>query len=1118
MSNQTLDGSGAPYPIPVATTVTVADGNTLTLLGTIANAGTIFDDSTGDSTPILLATAQVLLTGAGSVVLSTVPGGTQAPPNNIQTAGGGADTLVNVNDTISGAGGIYVTLDNQAQGIVDATGPAGESLYLSSGGVNSGLMEATGAGGLELSGTVDQTGGGDLLASGAGLVTLFEADIAGGTLTTAGGGTISSTYATIDGTAAAVTIAAGSTLTTRGYALYVEGTIVNQGTLAFASADLIGLAAGMTLTGGGTVALNNASVFSPGALVNMDNLLIGYGYIGNGSTLIALSNLAHGVIDATNTMNVFSTATIANAGLIEANGTGVLTLNNATVENAGGGTLLANGAGAIITGINIALPDGVLQAENGGAFQLTGTLDTLGSVSGTPTILAGTFIQMPLSTTLEILSATVANAGTIGIGNTAYYDNTTSVLALAAPVTTLTGGGVVDLLFDYQATNTAQEIVSASGAVASLVNADNTIEGVGTIGTASGPVALTNEAAGLIDASGDQALTIAASFILRNAGTMESTHASLTISGGTVDNQGGTIAAYANAFATNTGLVTLTGEDIEGGVLLSDVIGNNPYNAARGAITFAAGDSTLDGSAAPLTVTGSGTLGVAAGASLDLVGHVLLANGAIANSGLLRVDGSLDGAGAVTGTLANAGVVRADGGTLAVSGDVTGSGSIALAGGAAFLLGGATGETIDFAGMAGSTLDLAAPTGFAGTLGDLASGDVIVLGGTDVTGAPTIAGSVLQVAVSGGATLDLQLANAPAGESFQLLSASSSQSVLELACYAGGTRIATPTGEIPVEHLRIGDRVTLARGGSLPVKWIGHRRVDCAAHPNSCAVRPMRVRAHAFGRGAPHRDLLLSPDHAVFADGVLIPVRYLVNGTTIRQEWPDEVTYWHVELERHEVILADGLPCESYLDTGNRAAFANAGPIIQLHPDFAPSARALELWRTRACARLVLGGPGLEAARRSVLAHARSLGFLTTRAPALRFRVHGRMLVPEVSGNRHVLALPAGTTAVELVSRHGVPAETSAGGTDRRRLGVAVSRIAVDGKSIAMTGRRLGRGWHAHEGSGIGWRWTDGAAELAVPAGRSLAVEVAMTESYWLESKNRDRSRAPAGAARASGS
>jgi hypothetical protein len=87
----------------------------------------------------------------------------------------------------------------------------------------------------------------------------------------------------------------------------------------------------------------------------------------------------------------------------------------------------------------------------------------------------------------------------------------------------------------------------------------------------------------------------------------------------------------------------------------------------------------------------------------------------------------------------------------------------------------------------------------------------------------------------------------------------------------------------------------------------------------------VRVVAGAFGGGLPGRDLWLSPDHAVLVGEVLIPIRYLVNGATIVQVAVDAVTYWHVELERHEVIVAEGLPCESYLDTGNRGAFEPGG-------------------------------------------------------------------------------------------------------------------------------------------------------------------------------------------------
>jgi hypothetical protein len=80
---------------------------------------------------------------------------------------------------------------------------------------------------------------------------------------------------------------------------------------------------------------------------------------------------------------------------------------------------------------------------------------------------------------------------------------------------------------------------------------------------------------------------------------------------------------------------------------------------------------------------------------------------------------------------------------------------------------------------------------------------------------------------------------------------------------------------------------------------------------------PIRIRAGAFGANLPRRDLRLSPGHHLFADGLLVPASALVNGETILVDPVEPVTYWHVELDSHDVLLAEALPCDSYLDTGN---------------------------------------------------------------------------------------------------------------------------------------------------------------------------------------------------------
>lgn len=196
-----------------------------------------------------------------------------------------------------------------------------------------------------------------------------------------------------------------------------------------------------------------------------------------------------------------------------------------------------------------------------------------------------------------------------------------------------------------------------------------------------------------------------------------------------------------------------------------------------------------------------------------------------------------------------------------------------------------------------------------------------------------------------------------------------------MACYAAGTSIATERGDVAVEDLCAGDHVVLAGGGWAPVVWLGHRRLQCRTHPRPADVQPVRIAAHAFGLGRPARDLWLSPDHAVFVEGVLIPIRYLLNGATVRQEDVATVTYWHVELPAHAALLAEGLPAESYLDTGNRAAFANGGVVAWAHPDF-----ARRTWESRGFAPLVTEGAARDLIYRQLLAQAFALGWRTADA------------------------------------------------------------------------------------------------------------------------------------------
>ena len=135
---------------------------------------------------------------------------------------------------------------------------------------------------------------------------------------------------------------------------------------------------------------------------------------------------------------------------------------------------------------------------------------------------------------------------------------------------------------------------------------------------------------------------------------------------------------------------------------------------------------------------------------------------------------------------------------------------------------------------------------------------------------------------------------------------------------------------MPVEALAVGDLVETASGALRPVAWLGHRVVDCRRHPRPGEVMPIRIAAHAFGPDRPARDLVVSPGHAICVDvmgEVLIPAGALVDGRGVVRLEVERVTYWHVELDAHDILLAENLPAESYLEMDNRGFFADDGVV-----------------------------------------------------------------------------------------------------------------------------------------------------------------------------------------------
>jgi len=145
-------------------------------------------------------------------------------------------------------------------------------------------------------------------------------------------------------------------------------------------------------------------------------------------------------------------------------------------------------------------------------------------------------------------------------------------------------------------------------------------------------------------------------------------------------------------------------------------------------------------------------------------------------------------------------------------------------------------------------------------------------------------------------------------------------------CLLKGTRVSTPSGGRLVQDLQIGDEVhTLS--GRRAVRWIGYNKfTKDEGRPWPSSVMPVRVAPFAIDDETPHRDLYLSPEHCVFFNEALIPVRYLVNQISIVPAMPSGMTaieYYHIEFETHEVIYAEGAPVESFLDGQQREFFSN---------------------------------------------------------------------------------------------------------------------------------------------------------------------------------------------------
>lgn len=373
-------------------------------------------------------------------------------------------------------------------------------------------------------------------------------------------------------------------------------------------------------------------------------------------------------------------------------------------------------------------------------------------------------------------------------------------------------------------------------------------------------------------------------------------------------NGGGGLGAGGDIFVQQGGSLTIIGGDLAAGTVIGGTAYGyaHPGNAYGNGMFLQGNESIALGAALGQTLTISGVIADQSGSG---------GTGTNAGAGTL----ALTGPGTVLLAASNSftGGIELEGGTLVLgAASAAGSGEIIFSNdpSLAFTQEDAPRNVIDGFG-AGDIIDIT----------DLA------FSGTALTLTPNADG-VLSLP---GSSISLTFANAPA-ELFLVSDGSGGSDII--TCFYPGTHIATPAGDVAVEALREGQMVLTAEGAALPIRWVGRSDISTRFAPPLRAL-PIRIRAGALGSGLPLRDLLVSSDHALFLDGILVQAGALVNGADILREYnvAERFSYYHVELDCHALLLAEGAAAESFVDNVERMHFANwdarttpTQPIVEL--------------------------------------------------------------------------------------------------------------------------------------------------------------------------------------------
>lgn len=348
-----------------------------------------------------------------------------------------------------------------------------------------------------------------------------------------------------------------------------------------------------------------------------------------------------------------------------------------------------------------------------------------------------------------------------------------------------------------------------------------------------------------------------------------------------------------------------------------------------------------------------------------------------------------------------------------------------------------------------------------------------------------------------------------------------------ITCFLSDSMIRTPEGDVPVQDIQVGDSVVAYVDGQQQVRkvvWAGKTRVAVKAGlPDDEAGYPVRILKDALAESVPYKDMLVTPEHCLFFNGLFTPVRMLVNGASIFYDHSiTSYDYYHIETEQHSVIVADGVMTESYLDTGNRGSFRQEGTVVSLN---AGSHKTVRTWAEDAAAPLVVAQAVVEPIFRKIEARAKHAGIeavTPTRVVTNDADVHlvtesGAIIRKAREQNGKVFfMLPPGIDRVWLVSRTSRPADTIGPFVDdRRQLGVLVSNMSLqEGVGAARNLENIMQdanlqGWHGVD-AGHSMRWTAGHAEIPLVertpgALAMLSVQIIAAGPYVLEGEQTEQ-------------